>query len=172
MKKGQTIGIWFSWVSMCAQRTITLWMPFIGFIYPVVTHWAWSSGGWLTVGDSYAALNNEVVAYQVFKHPCIDKNFNWTSYCGNTQFTICRKVNWGLSVNPYDEPTVYTNNVFFSWFNIFLSMYNLVYESSHPSAKWKRIFHVKRQSLIIPRLQREQLLLYQASISSGWTCSM
>lgn len=89
---------------LCAQRTITLWMPFIGFIYPVVTHWAWSSGGWLTVGDSYAALNNEVVAYQVFKHPCIDKNFKWTSYCGNTQCKICRKVNWGLSVNPYDEP--------------------------------------------------------------------
>lgn len=64
------------------------------------------------------------------------------------------------------KETVYASNVFFSWFNIFLSMYNLVYESSHPSAKWKRIFHFKRQSLIIPRLQREQLLLYQASISS------
>jgi len=36
----------------------------IGFIYPVVTHWSWG-GGWLQIGREYAALDNEVVNYQV-----------------------------------------------------------------------------------------------------------
>ncbi|XP_062592489.1 putative ammonium transporter 1 [Saccostrea cucullata] len=37
-----------------------------GFIYPVVTHWAWAPGGWLIIGDTYSTLNNERVAYQDF----------------------------------------------------------------------------------------------------------
>ncbi|KAK3101388.1 hypothetical protein FSP39_003194 [Pinctada imbricata] len=36
-----------------------------GFIYPVVTHWAWG-GGWLSQGMDYSALNGTVVNYQDF----------------------------------------------------------------------------------------------------------